>query len=138
MLEARAVSSGMIVGRIHAPRRQVFTGYVSRNKRAAAVCRHDTMSARLNLAHNHVGIVDGHVLIIHFRFATAQEIGQVNRQKADTWEAFSKLIGQELSDIDLLAVPIGIGRTNFWYGYTQIGSFLEDCCRRVLRILSVI
>src|SRR2546421_661630 len=123
MLEARAVASGMIVSRIHSPGMQIFPGYVGRNKCTVAMRRHDTMSARLNLAHNYVGIVDSHALIILLRFATAQEIGQVNRQKTDARQARGQLIGQELSDIDLLAVPIGIGRTNFWYGYTQIGSF---------------
>src|SRR5437762_9950064 len=108
----------MIVSRIHSPGMQIFTGYVGRDKCAVAMGRHDTMSARLNLAHNYIGIVDGHALIIDLWFATAQEIGQVNRQKTDTRQARGKLISQELSDIDLLAMPIGIGRTNFWYGYT--------------------
>ena len=81
------------------------------------------MGACLNLAHNHVGIVDRHVLIVHLRFATTQEIGQVHRQKADTWEAYSKLIGQKLGHIGLLSMSIGVGRTHFWDRYAQVGSF---------------
>ncbi len=123
MLEAWAITSAMVVSRVHTSGGQVFTRYIGRDESAIAVCCHHTMRSRLDLVHNNVGIVDRHVLVIRIWFATTQELGQVNRQKADVGQATTELIGQELGYIHLLAMTISIGGTNLWYRHAQVGAF---------------
>ncbi len=80
MLVAGAVARSMIVGRVHAPGRQVFTGNIGRDESTIAVRRHHTVRARLDQAHNYIGIVDRHVLVIDLRWICRSSSRFVARQ----------------------------------------------------------
>src|SRR5947209_7791162 len=119
MLEARSVAGSMVVSGINAPRREILPWYIGRDKSAVAVCRHHAMHALLHETHHQVGIVDCHVLVIGIWFAAAQEIGQVDWQKAHSRQACGELVGQEFRHIGLFAMSIGIGWTKLWYRQTH-------------------
>src|ERR1041385_3038548 len=81
-LEARAIAGGMIVSWVDTTGWKIFTGDVGADELAIAVRRHHARRSLVYRAHNHIGIVNGHVFVVDLGFATAQEIGQVDRQKA--------------------------------------------------------
>ena len=87
VLKARAVASGMIIGRVDAPGWVVFARDIGLNISAIAVRCHYAMNTPLYATHHQVGIEDRHMFVVGIRFAAAQEIGQVNRQKAHSWHA---------------------------------------------------
>ena len=84
VLEAWAITGGMVVGGIYAPGRETFIRDIGRDKFSVSMRGHDAVHALFNEAHHQVGVEDRHVLVVGIRFATAQEIGQVNRQKANS------------------------------------------------------
>ena len=95
---------------------------------------HDPVRTILDLAHDQVGVVDSHMLIIRVRFTAAQEIGQVNRQKTHTRQTGSELFRQELGHVGFLAVPVGIRWADFRYRHTQVSSLGEQHYRIVERV----
>src|SRR5437588_357974 len=136
-LKAGAIAGRMIIGRVYAPGMQVLTGYIGRDKITAVMPRHIPMCPLLYQAHNDIGIVDRHVLVIDLRFTAAQEIGQVNGYKAHMGHALGKLICQKLGHIDLFAMAIGVGWTNLWYGYAQVSALRKHHGRIALRVAPV-
>ena len=84
VLEAWAIAGGMIVGGIYAPGGEIFTRDIGRDKFAVSMRSHDAVHTLLDETHYQVVVEDWHVLVVGVRFATAQEIGQVNRQKANS------------------------------------------------------
>src|SRR6266481_6320202 len=96
LLKARQAGFAM-----HTSSRQILTGDICRDKTSLTVCCHHAIPTIFDRTHNQVGIVNRHVLVVDLRFATAQEIREVNRQEAYSWDALAEFVCQEFSHVDL-------------------------------------
>jgi len=105
MLEARAVARRVIVGGIHTARGPILARNIGEDECSVAISRDDAVRSLFNQAHYHVRVVDRHVFVVHLWLAAAQKIGQVYGQKANTRQARSELICQELGDVGFLRCP---------------------------------
>ncbi len=89
------------------------------------MARHHAMRPNLDQAHDQIGVVDCHMLVVGLRFATAQEVRQIDRQKTHAGQPFSQFFCKELGHVDLLAMTIGVRRADFRHRNAQVGSLRE-------------
>src|SRR2546422_5499245 len=78
VLEAWAIAGWVIVLGIHMPGRGILSRNISADKLSITVTRHHTVYPLLDSAHDEISKVDRHVLVVHLRFTTTQEIGQID------------------------------------------------------------